>query len=516
MDPGASHKMRGPRGSILAVSAAQEIEVLIRAKYPILFVSSWEERRVEETLGRICLGLKRTLHTWSLTQGMKPPVARSGNTSATLPGELEALAQAHEAPEYTVFLLKDFHPYMKDPRVVRLLRDLASRLRGKAQTLVLMGPILVLPQELEKDLTVVDFSLPERADIEATLDRVINAVKDNANVSTALDADQRELLVKSAQGLTIDEIESTFARSLVETKRLDVDAVLEEKKQIVRKSGLLEYYPADSQLKDVGGMELLKEWLDVRTKSFSDKAKDFGIPTPKGILLLGVQGCGKSLTAKAVAANWNLPMLKLDVGRIFGSLVGQSEENIRKAIKVAESVAPCVLWADELEKGFAGAGGSGVSDGGTTARVFATFLTWMQEKTAPVFLIATANDVSQLPPEMLRKGRFDEIFFIDLPDKSERADIFRIHISKRKRDATKFDLVALSEITKGYSGAEIEQVVVGGLFSAFHADRELLQEDLVTEAKSVVPLSRMMAEDIADLRSWAQMRTRPASTQDGD
>lgn len=498
------------------MNPAAEIEILIRAKYPILFINSWEERRVEETLAKICQPLNRKLHTWSLTQGMKPSVARGGTGGSALPGELEALAQVHEAPEYTVFLLKDFHPYMKDPRVVRLLRDLASRLRGKAQTLILMGPILTLPQELEKDLTVVEFGLPTREDIEATLDRVIAAVKDNPNVDTSLDPLNRELLVKSAQGLTLDEIESVFARSLVETKRLDVEAVLEEKKQIVRKSGLLEYYPADSELKDVGGMELLKEWLDQRTRSFTDKAREFGIPAPKGILLLGVQGCGKSLTAKAVAANWNLPMLKLDVGRIFGSLVGQSEENIRKAIKVAESVAPCVLWADELEKGFAGTSGSGVSDGGTTARVFATFLTWMQEKTKPVFLIATANDVTQLPPEMLRKGRFDEIFFIDLPDRAEREEIFRIHIDKRKRDPGTFDLAKLSDATKGFSGAEIEQCVVGGLFAAFHDGRELSQDDLLNEAKSVVPLSQMMREDIAELRAWAQLRTRPASKQDGD
>ena len=496
------------------MTAIQEIEILIRAKYPILFISSWEERRVEEALGAICQPLKRTLHTWSLTQGMKPLVSRGGASS--LPGELEALAQVHESPEYTVFLLKDFHPYMKDPRVVRLLRDLASRLRGKAQTLILMGPTLTLPPELEKDLTVVDFGLPERAEIEKTLTRVIEAVKDNPNVDTKLEALDRELLVKSAQGLTLDEIESVFARSLVEMKKLDVNAVMEEKKQIVRKSGLLEYYAADSRLVDVGGMELLKEWLDQRTRSFTDKARDFGIPTPKGILLLGVQGCGKSLTAKAVAANWHLPMLKLDVGRIFGSLVGQSEENIRKAIKVAESVAPCVLWADELEKGFAGASGSGVSDGGTTARVFATFLTWMQEKTAPVFLIATANDVSQLPPEMLRKGRFDEIFFIDLPDKGERNEIFRIHLVKRKRDPAAFDVEGMAAVTKGFSGAEIEQCVVGALFRAFHLERDLLQDDLVAEAKSVVPLSTMMHEDIAELRDWAKMRTRPASTQDGD
>jgi len=246
------------------------------------------------------------------------------------------------------------------------------------------------------------------------------------------------------------------------------------------------------------------------------KARDFGIPAPKGILLLGVQGCGKSLLAKAVAAEWNLPMLKLDVGRIFGSLVGQSEENIRKAISVAESVAPCVLWADELEKGFAGLGGSGVSDSGTTARVFATFLTWMQDKTKPVFLIATANEVNALPPEMLRKGRFDEVFFVDLPDLKEREQIISIHLSKRNRDPAKFDLAAIATATKGFSGAEIEQVIVGALFSAFDDGRDLTEEDVMTEAKSVVPLSVMMREEIDELRTWAQLRTRPASKQDGD
>ena len=497
---------------------AQEIEVLIRAKYPILNIISWEEKRVEDAVRKICTNLNRTLHTWSLTQGLRPPLNRPGaqQKASGLPPELEALALIHEAPEFTVFLLKDFHPYMKDSRVIRLMRDLASRLRGKAQTLILMSPAMSLPTELEKDISVIDFGLPERAEIEAVLDKVIASVKDNPQVDSELKPEVRELIVKSSQGLTIDEIESVFARSLVEKKKLDVDAVLEEKKQIVRKSGILEYYPADNQLTDVGGMELLKEWLEQRKNSFTDKAKQFGLPVPKGILLLGVQGCGKSLLAKAVAANWQLPMLKMDVGRIFGSLVGQSEENIRRAIKVAESLAPCVLWADELEKGFAGVGGSGVSDSGTTARVFATFLTWMQEKTKPVFLIATANDVTALPPEMLRKGRFDEIFFVDLPDGDERDQIFAIHLRKRKRDAAKFDLKKLSKATLGYSGAEIEQVVVGGLFRAFDKGKELTTADLINEAKAIVPLSVMMREDIDELREWAKLRTRPASKQDGD
>lgn len=498
------------------MDAAREIEVLIRAKYPILYVVSWEERRVEEAVKLVCDKLKRTLHTWSVTQGMKPPVTRTSGPvkPTTLPGELEALALAHESPEYTVFLLRDFHPYMKDPRVIRLLRDLAGRLRGKAQTLILLAPVLALPTELEKDVTVLDFPLPKASEISEQLDHVVAAVKGNSAVDTDLTPEMREIIVKSAQGLTLDEIESAFARSLVEHKKLDVDVILEEKKQIVRKSGLLEYYPATDRLDDVGGLELLKDWLAKRRKGFTDKAKEFGIPVPKGVLLLGVQGCGKSLVAKAIAAAWNLPMLKMDVGRIFGSLVGQSEENIRRAIKVAESVSPCILWADELEKGFAGVGGSGVSDSGTTARVFSTFLTWMQEKTKPVFLIATANDVTALPPELLRKGRFDEIFFIDLPDTEERKEIFAIHLRKRKRDPKKFKLNDLATRSEGFSGAEIEQVVIGALLAAFDQDREIKQTDLHHEIEASVPLSVMMAEEIDELRTWARLRARPAAKRD--
>lgn len=501
------------------MDAAAEIDVLIRAKYPILYLVSWEEARVEAVLTDICRKLGRNLHSWSVTQGMKPPVNRTSGPSkpgGTLPGELEALAQIHESPELTVFLLKDFHAFLKDYRVIRLLRDLAGRLRGKAQTVIILGPVLTLPPELEKDITVVDFPLPDRKEIEAMLDKVVDAVKDNPQIDSKLNKVEKEKLIKSAQGLTLDEIESTFARSLVEKKKFDVETILEEKKQIVRKSGLLEYYSSDYTMSDVGGLDLLKDWLHKRTKSFTDKAREFGIPAPKGILILGVQGCGKSLVAKAVAEHWALPLLKLDVGRIFGSLVGQSEENIRKAIKVAESVAPCVLWADELEKGFAGMSGSGVSDSGTTARVFATFLSWMQDKTKPVFLIATANDVTVLPPEMLRKGRFDEIFFVDLPDSKERQHILTIHLKRRKRDPANFELPKLATAMKGFSGAEIEQVIVGALNNAFDAGRELTQADLLEEADAIVPLSVMMREEIDELRTWAELRTRPASKSNDD
>jgi SpoVK/Ycf46/Vps4 family AAA+-type ATPase len=496
----------------------RELDILIRAKYPIVYVVTWEERRVEEAVKAIADKLSRKLHTWSVTQGMKPPVIRTTGPSkpSTLPSELEALALVHEAEEFTVFLLKDFHAYMKDSRVVRLLRDLAARLRGRAQTLFIISPVMSLPTELEKDITVIEFPLPSSKEIEQQLDDVIKAMKDNKAVDVTLEKDMRELIVHSAQGLTRDEIESALARSLVEQKKLSVDTIIEEKKQIVRKTGMLEFYPADKSLKDVGGLELIKEWLENRSKSFTDAAREFGIPSPRGILLLGVQGCGKSLTAKAIAATWNLPMLKMDVGRIFGSYVGQSEQNMRRAISIAESLAPCVLWMDEMEKGFAGVSGGGVSDSGTTARVFATFLTWMQEKTKPVFLVATANDVSALPPELLRKGRFDEIFFIDLPDLEDRKDIFKIHLKKRNRNPAKFKVPDLAKASVGYSGAEIEQLIVAALNVAFDLGREMTTKDILDEIERQVPLSRMMAEEIAELRNWARLRARPSSKSDGE
>lgn len=489
----------------------RQIEVLARAKYPILYLVTWEEGRAEIAIEAVAKKLGRKYHSWSITQGFRPAVQES--RPSTLSAELEALAQIHEAEDYSIFLLKDFHPYLRDPRTIRLLRDLASRLRLRSQTLILVSPSLSLPNDLEKDVTVLDLGLPNRDEIRTTLDKVITAVKDQPTFKVDFSKEKKEELVRTAQGLTLDEVEAVMARSLVEEKTLNIGSILDEKRQIIRKSGILEYFPVSESLTDVGGMEIFKEWLSQRKDCLSDRAQKFGLPAPKGILLLGVQGCGKSLIAKAVASHWQQPMLRLDVGRIFGSLVGQSEDNIRKAIAMSESISPCILWADELEKGFGGASSSAVSDGGTTARVFATFLTWMQEKTSPVFLIATANDIQSLPPEMLRKGRFDEIFFVDLPDRLERIDIWKIHLKKRKRKPEDFDIEKLAELSHGYSGAEIEQAVVGGLFRAYAAKRELGQEDLVAEVTASSPLSVIMKEEINELREWAAPRTRPASVR---
>ena len=485
-----------------------EIELLIKAKYPIVYVVSWEEQRVEQELNAVADRIGRKLYTWTLTQGLRPQLPGEKKESS-LAGELEVLALAAEAGEFNIFLLKDYHHYLKDHRVVRLLKDLAGRFRERKQTIIIVAPSQVTSGDLEKEITYIDFPLPGIEEISKVLDEAAEGVRGQEKVDPTLTADEREALVKNAQGLTLTEIESVFARSLVEHKKFDRHVILKEKQQIIRKSGLLEYYPPINKMSDVGGMECVKEWLEKRAQSFSEKARAFGLPAPKGLLLLGVPGCGKSLIAKAIAAQWSLPMLKLDVGRIFGSLVGQSEENIRRAIAIAESVAPCVLWADELEKGFAGVGSS--NDSGTTSRVFATFLTWMQEKTSDVFLIATANDISALPPEMLRKGRFDEIFFVDLPEADEREAIFKIHLEKRGRPSKKFKLKPLVEASEGFNGAEIEQIIVSALFTAYDQGRELQQKDLLEETKAVSPLSVTMAEDISALRDWATTRARPAS-----
>ena len=487
----------------------QELETLIRARYPIVYVVSWEERRVEETLREICQRRGKKLIQWTITGGL------AGNVGARDP--IAALDQILAASDQTVFLLKDFHPFMNDHVVVRKLRDLIYALKTSYKTLVLLSPMLKLPVELEKEITVVDYQLPTIHDLDRLLEGIVQSVRGNPNLRIQMTGEEREQILKAASGLTSNEAENVFAKSLVERRSFDIDVILGEKEQIIRKSGILEYYRTSDAFGDVGGMDLLKEWMNQRTASFTDKAQEYGLPEPKGILLLGVQGCGKSLTAKAIASLWRLPLLRLDVGRIFAGIVGSSEENMRKAIATAESVAPAILWIDELEKGFSGTQSSGISDGGTTSRVFGTFLSWMQDKKAPVFVIATSNDVSALPPELMRKGRFDEIFFVDLPAPLERKEIFAIHLRKRNRDPAHFDLELLARRSVGFSGAEIEQVVVSALFTAFHdGARELRIEDLLEALAVSVPLSRTMREGIAELREWAETRARPVTSTEAE
>lgn len=486
-----------------------ELETLIRARYPIIYIVSWEEKRVEDALRNIAQTRGKKIYFWTVTQGMVLNPNRQDNATRD---PVNALNFVMDSNDQALFVLKDYHAFIGDVTITRRLRDLTVALKTSYKTLIILAPLLKLPNELEKEVTVVDYGLPDREDLDRLLEGIVQSVKDNPQIDTDLTELERDQVLKAAQGLTANEAENVFAKSLVEKHQFDVDVILSEKEQIIRKSGILEYYPFSEAIGDVGGLDLLKEWMEKRTISFTEKARNFGLPEPRGVLLLGVQGCGKSLSAKAIGSLWRLPLLRLDVGRIFGGIVGQSEENMRKAIRVAESVSPCILWLDELEKGFSGTQSSGMSDGGTTARVFGTFLTWMQDKRAAAFVVATSNDVTSLPPELLRKGRFDEIFFIDLPSKEERKQIFIIHLKKRKRNPDDFNLDLLVDATPGFSGAEIEAVVVEALYNAFDDSQEITTQSIVTAAHHTVPLSMTMRERIEELREWSALRARQASS----
>ena len=492
----------------------REIDILIRARYPIIFVATYEEERFSSFLDRLSKQQNKRLLAWSITSGMQKYGETGVDESTRDP--LAALNCAEKETGPAIFLFKDFHPYLSDPSVVRKLRDLSSNLKSTYETLVLVSPVLTVPPELEKDVAIVDYQLPDREAIGKLLDTIIKAVSSRGTIKLDAPAEVKEKLVDAALGLTFNEAENAFARAIITDNALgpkDVDRVLSEKKQIIRKSGILDYFHTEEDIGSVGGLDNLKAWLEKRALAFTRKAKDFGLPEPKGILLAGVQGCGKSLTAKAVSNLWQIPLLRFDVGRVFSGVVGSSEENMRKAIKTAESIAPVILWVDEIEKSLSGVQSSSFSDAGTSARVFGTFITWLQEKTAPVFVIATANNIDLLPPELLRKGRFDEIFFIDLPNQSERIEIFRIHLMKRKRNPGNFDLEALASASGNFSGAEIEQAVISALFDAFVDNRDLLTGDVEKSIRATVPLATTMSDKVRNLRQWAETRTVPATAR---
>jgi len=502
---------------------AAEIETLIRARYPILYLVTSEELRAEEIVGEVAQRRQKKVFEWSCSSGMIPAGTsiqsqRSRNAATREP--LAALEQVIEQVEPAIFVFKDFHPFLtrSNYAVIRRLKEIALHLKNSFKTIVIISPVQEIPVELEKEITVLNVPLPSREDLELLLAKILEDVKQFKHISIELDAAGRERLLQAALGLTLGEAENVFAKIIVKDQRLtgdDVGEVFAQKQQIIRKSGLLDYYAATESFDHVGGLAVLKDWLNKRSVAFSTEARDFGLPSPKGMLLLGVQGCGKSLCAKAVSSRWQLPLLRFDMGRMFGSLVGSSEENVRRAIAVAESVAPAILWVDEIDKAFAGSQSSGGSDGGTAARVFGTFLTWLSEKVAPVFVVATANDISQLPPELLRKGRFDEIFFVDLPSAEERAEVFRIHLSKRGRDPENYDVAALVETSVDFSGAEIEEAIISALYDAFYGREELQTAHVLSVLAETVPLARTMDEHIGRLRTWADGRARNASVPRG-
>jgi SpoVK/Ycf46/Vps4 family AAA+-type ATPase len=341
---------------------------------------------------------------------------------------------------------------------------------------------------------------------------VLEGIKESAGIKS-IEPEQQEKVIDAACGLTTIEAENAFALSFVQRSTIEPSVVAREKAQAVKKNGLLEIIESRETLESIGGLDVLKSWLLKRNDAFGQRAKEYGLPTPKGLLVIGIPGTGKSLTAKVTASVFGVPLLKLDAGRLFAGIVGQSESNLRSVIQTAEAIAPCCLWIDEMEKGFAGSKSSGSTDGGTSARVFGSFISWMQEKTSAVFVVATANDVSQLPPEMLRKGRFDEIMFVDLPNQEERESIWEIQIGKYGRDAKEFDLAALAKATEGLTGSEIEQVFVESLFCGFDQEKEPTDFSIVQVLTEFVPLSKLMAEQISGLRTWAKGRAKQATTQ---
>ncbi|MFC6009562.1 AAA family ATPase [Nocardia lasii] len=501
----------------------RSLTALLQARFPLLFVETFEEQRVHAEIIAAATGLAvpRAVWHWSSTQGL----CREGGLperNTTEPAAM--LGGVTRVQERSVFVLDDLHAFLgdgsrpADPQVVRALRDLVREFRGgeSARTAIIVAPVLRIPPELEKDVTVLDFALPDEQSMRELLDSMI--ARNHDTVSIALGASGHDRLTKAALGLTLAEAENAFSLAMVNGNTLtedDVEVVLTEKAQTIRKSGLLELIRTEVRLDDVGGLEVLKTWLGKRSDSWLAEAVAYGLPAPKGVLITGVPGCGKSLTAKAVAASWGLPLIRLDIGRMFAGLVGASEHNIRTALATAEACAPCVLWVDEIDKGFAGAGSAG--DTGTSARVFGTFLTWMQEKDRPVFVVATANSIENLPPEFLRKGRFDEIFFVDLPSAAERETIWRLHLTQRLRGPAAGmtlspkliqDLAASSD---GFSGAEIEQAVVTGLFDAYSGRRALIAADLFHAVENTVPLSSLHGAQITALREWAKLRAVSAS-----
>lgn len=479
----------------------RELDLYLRSRHTLIMLAGYEEERVVEQMIELCREGKRNLLQWDHADGFQiltgelppPPPARD---------PLTALETIEKGSDDNLFLLRDFHQcWANQPRVIRKLRNLAQRLKYTRSSLIITTPDRSCPEELKDDMLVLDVPPPDFKGLVA----ILNSLLETPGIKVDLTRDEGERLVRAALGLSSTQARRAFSKAIVQDGALtrdDIQLIQEEKSLIVRQSGALEFFAAQESMADVGGLEALKGWLGQRQRAFGSEARDYGLPTPKGIALIGIPGTGKSLTAKVVAGMWRMPLIRLDVGALYGGLVGQSEENARRALRLVETVAPCLLWIDELEKGLS----QGDGDGGTSSRVFGTLLSWMQEKQKPVFVIATANDIGRLPPELLRRGRFDEIFFLDLPNRHERREIFAVHIRKRDRDPEGFDLDALAAAAEGYVGAEIEQVVIDAMYRAFNDPeqpaREFTDADLMAALRQLVPMSRSQRDRISGLRAW--------------
>ena len=486
-------------------SWCKNLELLIKSRTSLIWIRTKEEERLEKIINISCerLNIKRYV-CWDCVSGIKGLVNEEGKFANNPLGVLNWLKEQN--PEIaTILLVKDFNKFYDDPTISRTIKELSSCLKETNHNLIISSHLFPSSEELDELMTIINLPLPNQKELKNLIKKI--AINTNSN----LDEQVLNELSIAASGLTEIKVKQVTAKALTQRGKIskdDIKDILEEKKQVIARSEILEFFEAKSSQDDIGGLNVLKVWLNQRYRAFSKEAREYGLPVPKGVLLVGAQGTGKSLTAKSISKSWSMPLLRLDVGRLFSSLVGSSEARTRETISRAEAMSPCILWIDEIDKGF---GGDARSDGGTSQRVLASLLTWMAEKESAVFVIATANAIDKLPAELLRKGRFDEIFFLDLPNSEERLSILDLHLKKRRPNYS-FPLSTIIDRTDGFSGAELEQAVIEGMHISFSEDRELLEKDLIKAVSELVPLSRTAKEQIDLLKDWSSTgRARSAS-----
>ena len=486
-------------------SWCKNLELLIKSRTPLIWVTTKEEERLKKILENCFkqLFIKRFV-IWDCVNGLKGVLNEEGKFANNPIGALNWIKEQN-TENSTILLVKDFNKYIDDPSISRTIKELYYSLKKTKNNLIFSSHILPSSEEIDDLLCIINLPLPGQNELV----NLIRTIANNTN-SNLPENDLNELALASG-GLSETRVKQVAAKGLAQRGKIskdDIKDILEEKRQVIARSEILEFFESNSNENDIGGLKVLKVWLEQRYQAFSKEARDYGLPVPKGVLLVGPQGTGKSLTAKSISKTWSMPLLRLDVGRLFSSLVGSSEARTREAISRAEAMSPCILWIDEIDKGF---GGDERSDGGTSQRVLASLLTWMAEKRSTVFVIATANAIDKLPAELLRKGRFDEIFFLDLPTAEERSSILDLHLRKR-RPSYKFPLSTVVDRTNGYSGAELEQAVIEGMHISFSEKRELMEKDLIKAVSELIPLSRTAKEQIDLLKEWASTgRARPAS-----
>jgi ATP-dependent 26S proteasome regulatory subunit len=481
------------------MSFSKELNLLLKARYPVLYISTFEEDRVEYTIRKAIKSTSnKAIYTWDFVEGYK---TNPNNPRFAAKNPLQALELVEKLTADTpaIFILKDFNKFLNDISISRKLRNLVRILKTQPKSLIIVATELDIPKELSDLITVLEFTLPTSSEIKKELLRLFESLNND------IDPKFLEILIRACQGLSIEKIRRVLSKSIAQYGSINnatVNLILIEKRQIISQTEILQFQDTTSQFTDIGGLETLKKWLDTRKESFSEKAKIYGLPAPRGLLLAGIQGTGKSLTAKAIANEWQLPLLRLDIGRLFGGIVGESESRVRQMIQLSEALAPCVLWIDEIDKAFSEQTKGG--DSGTTNRVLGTFITWLSEKKSQVFIVATANNLSVLPLEIIRKGRFDEIFLVGLPLLEERKQIFEVFLKRlRPTQLSSFNLTLLSKKSEEFSGAEIEQAIIEGMLIAFNEKREFTTEDILIGLSQIIPLSQIEPERTKQLQDWA-------------